>query len=174
MKKRVKKRTVKTRRNKNKFNWKIFIICLLAVFILLGGIGTLFTSTNTNTAWYEFNKPSITPPNWVFPIVWNFLFILISWSLYLAWMSSKNKKQKIKVTILFGVNFCLNLLWSLLFFVLEETRIAFFEVILLWLSILAIIIGVNRINRKSSWLLVPYLAWVAFASILNCLIAFSW
>jgi translocator protein len=159
---------------KNKgFNLKVFIICLLIVFLIVGGIGTIFTASNTNTVWYSSIKPSITPPNWVFPIAWNFLFLLISFSLYFAWMNSKNKQQKNKVAIIFGINFILNIFWSILFFGLKQTRIAFVEIILFWISILAIILITKDINRKSPWLLVPYLLWVTFASVLNYLAAFG-
>jgi tryptophan-rich sensory protein len=97
---------------------------------------------------------------------------LITFSLYYSWIGTKNKKQKKMVGLLFGINFFLNILWSVLFFELKFPQIAFFEIILLWFSILAIIIGVNKISKKSSWLLLPYLIWVAFASILNILVAF--
>jgi translocator protein len=161
-------------KKKNKrYNRIVFLFCFLVVFLLLGGIGSIFTSKNTNTLWYSSIKPSITPPSWVFPVVWNVLFVLITFSLYLSWISSKNKKQKKRVGLLFGMNFILNILWSILFFELKFTKIAFVEIILLWLSILAIILGVNDINKKSSWLLLPYLVWVAFASILNILVAFA-
>ena len=155
-----------------KFNLWIFIICLLIVFAFVGGIGSIFTANNTNTAWYSSIKPSITPPNWVFPVVWNFLFLLISFSLYFAWMNSKNKEQKKKVALIFGINFILNILWSVLFFGLKQTQIAFIEIILFWFSILAMILITRNISKKSSWLLVPYLLWVAFASVLNYLAAF--
>jgi translocator protein len=159
---------------KNKeFNFGVFIVCLLIVFLIVGGIGTLFTSSKVNTVWYSLIKPSITPPNWVFPIAWNILFLLITFSLYFAWTSAKNKKQKAKVAILFGINFVLNVLWSALFFGLKQTQLALICIILLWLSILSIMLLMDKISRKSSWLLVPYLVWVAFASILNSLIVFS-
>ena len=157
---------------KKKYNWKVFLFSALIVFVLVGGIGSLFTSSRTDTVWYYSIKPDITPPNWVFPIVWNFLFILITFSLYFAWTNSRNKKQKKKVALLFGINFLLNILWSVLFFGLKQTQLAFFEIILLWFSILMVILGVNKISKKSSWLLLPYLIWVAFASILNYIVAF--
>ena len=158
---------------KMRFNFKVFIICLVIVFLIVGGIGSLFTANRVNSVWYKTIQPSITPPNFVFPIVWNILFLLITFSLYFAWTSAKNKKQKTKVAILFGINFVLNILWSILFFGLKQTPLAFFEVILLWLSILAIILVMDSISRKSSWLLVPYLVWVALAAILNLLAAFG-
>jgi len=157
---------------KRKFNLKVFIICLLIVFIFVGGIGSLFTTKNVNSDWYQSIQPAITPPNWVFPIAWNILFLLISFSLYFAWTSSKNKREKKKVAIIFGINFVLNILWSVLFFGLKQPRIAFIEIILLWLSIFCVILITRKISKKSSWLLVPYLIWVTFASVLNYIIAF--
>jgi tryptophan-rich sensory protein len=159
---------------KNKgFNFKVFIICLLIVFLIVGGVGSLFTTKNVNSSWYQSIQPAITPPNWVFPIAWNILFLLISFSLYFAWMSSKSKRDKKKVAIVFGINFVLNILWSVLFFGLKETQIAFIEIILLWISILAMILITKNISKKSSWLLVPYLIWVTFASVLNYMAAFA-
>jgi len=156
-----------------KFNFWVFIICLLIVFLIVGGIGSIFTSSNTNTDWYSSIKPSLTPPNWVFPVVWNFLFLLITFSLYFAWTNSKNKEQKKKVALVFGINFILNILWSVLFFGLKQTQIAFIEIILFGFSILAMMLITKNISKKSSWLLFPYLLWVAFASVLNYLAAFS-
>ena len=158
---------------KVKFNFKVFIICLLIVFLIVGGIGSLFTTKNVNSDWYQSIQPAITPPNWVFPIAWNILFLLISFSLYFAWTSSKNKREKKKVAIVFGINFILNILWSVLFFGLKQTQIAFIEILLLWLSIFGAILITKKISKKSSWLLIPYLIWVTFASVLNYLIAFT-
>lgn len=156
-----------------KFNFWILLVCLLVVFLIVGGIGSIFTSDNTNTAWYDSIKPSITPPSIVFPIVWNILFLLIAFSLYLAWIYSKNKQEKKKVALIFGINFILNILWSALFFELKLLQLAFLEIIIFWLSILAMIFITRKINKKSSWLLIPYLIWVAFASILTYLAAFT-
>ena len=159
---------------KNKgFNFWMFILCLLIVFLFVGGIGSLFTSKNTNTDWYQSIKPSLTPPNWVFPVVWNFLFLLIAFSLYFALVNSKNKNQKKKVVLVFGINFILNILWSVLFFGLKMLQLAFVEVIIFWFSILAMILITRKISKKSSWLLIPYLIWVAFASVLTYLAAFT-
>lgn len=158
---------------KKRFNFGIFILCLLIVFLFVGGIGSLFTSNNTNTDWYQSIKPSLTPPNWVFPVVWNFLFLLISISLYFAWTNSKDKLDKKKVALVFGINFILNILWSVLFFGLKMLQLAFVEVIIFWFSILAMILITRKISKKSAWLLIPYLLWVAFASILTYLAAFA-
>jgi len=102
-----------------------------------------------------------------------YTFLLITFSLYFAWINSRNKEQKTKVALLFGINFILNIWWSVLFFGLKLLQFAFVEVILFWISILALILFTRKISKKSAWLLVPYLVWVAFASVLTYLAAFA-
>ncbi len=155
-----------------KINWKILIICLVIVYSV-ALIGSFFTSSNVDSEWYETIKPSITPPNWVFPVVWNILFFLIALSLYFAWIKSKNKKSKKKIVIVFGINFLFNILWSVFFFALKMPILSFYELVfLLWPSILAMILITWHINKKAAYLLIPYLLWVSFAGVLNYLIAF--
>jgi benzodiazapine receptor len=157
---------------KRKFNLKIFVVSLVAVYFF-AFVGSLFTSGNVNSAWYDSIKPSITPPNFVFPIVWNVLFILIAFSLYFAWTKARNKKTSHKITWVFGINLVLNALWSFLFFSLKMPVIAFAELVVLWISIFAMMAVTWKIEKVSSYLLIPYLLWVTFAGVLNYLIAFS-
>lgn len=157
---------------KKMINWKVLLICLLLVYSV-AFIGSVFTSENVNTDWYENSKPSITPPNWVFPIVWNILFFLIALSLYISWIKS-NKKQKKKIAIVFGINFLFNILWSVLYFTLRNPLFSFYELIIFLLpSIILMIFTTRKINKLSSYLLVPYLLWVTFAGVLNYLITFQ-
>ncbi|MDD5699772.1 MAG: tryptophan-rich sensory protein [Candidatus Nanoarchaeia archaeon] len=152
---------------------KVLILCFLVVY-LIAFIGSLFTSSSVNSAWYESVRTSLTPPNWVFPVVWNILFFLIALSLYFAWTSKKSsKKTRLKIAVVFGINLGLNTLWSLLFFTLQNPVMAFCELILLWGSILAMIVVVYKVRKVSAYLLIPYAFWVAFAGILNYLIAFG-
>jgi len=142
-------------------NWKNLITSFVLVY-LIAFLGSLFTTTGT---WYESIKPSITPPNYIFPIVWNILFFLIALSLYFAW----TKKQPLTF---YFVNLILNITWSAIFFGLKLPLLAFFELILLWISII-ILIKLNwKKNRISSYLLIPYLIWITFAGVLNFLMAF--
>lgn len=150
-----------------KFNIITFIICIVIVFAV-AGIGSLFTAGNSSGDWYDSIKPSITPPGFVFPIVWNILFFLISLSLYFAWQSS-DKKQKTNIAIVFGINFILNIFWSYLYFYLRRPNFAFIEIFFLLLSIISMIVVTWKIDKKSSYLLIPYLLWVSFATILNYL-----
>ncbi len=166
------------KRKKNIFKIKVFIICLLIIFSV-GFLGSLFTSGNSDSQWYDSVKPSITPPSYWFPIVWNIIFLLIAISLYISWIKIskiKNKKQrqknKKKIILVFGINFILNVLWSLLFFELRVTKIAFFELIIFLISISLMISMTKKIDKTSSLLLIPYLLWVSFAGVLNFLVAF--
>jgi len=152
---------------KKKINWKILIICLIIVFAI-GAIGSIFTFGETKSSWYESIKPSITPPNYVFPIVWNILFLLIALSLYYSWINA-NKEQKKKIGFVFGINFILNILWSVLYFKLHNPIASFLEIVILLASIITMIYAIKKINKKAGWLLVPYLLWVSFATILNYL-----
>jgi tryptophan-rich sensory protein len=147
---------------------KIFVFCLILVY-LIGFLGSIFTSSETKSSWYLENKPKITPPNYIFPIVWNILFLLIAISIYLSWINSKNKKERTKIIILFGINLFLNFLWSFLFFGLKNPLMGFIDILLLFISILTLIFGIWKISKSASYLLIPYLLWVGFASILNYL-----
>jgi len=152
---------------KKKINWKILIFSLVVVY-LVAFIGSLFTSPNTNTEWYNSIRPSITPPNFVFPIVWNILFFLIGLSLYFSLIKAK-KKEKKEIYLVFGINFILNIFWSVLYFGLKNPVLSFIEIILLIFSIIIMITTTYKINKISSYLLWPYLIWVCFAGVLNFL-----
>lgn len=152
-----------------KINWKVLLISFLIVQIV-AIIGSIFTSQGTKTAWYDMIKPEITPPNLVFPIVWNILFFLIAFSLYFSWVNA-NRKDKTKIIFVFSLNFLFNILWSFLFFKLRSPIFAFYELaFLLWPSILLMIYVTGKINHVSSDLLYPYLFWVGFAGVLNYLV----
>ncbi|MBI4116961.1 tryptophan-rich sensory protein [Candidatus Pacearchaeota archaeon] len=152
-------------------NWKVLAFSFFAVYAV-AFLGSVLTSSSVNSQWYNSIKPSITPPNFVFPIVWNILFFLIAISLYLSWTSAKNKNEKKSIAIVFGINLFLNFLWSVIFFGFKNSYLAFFELIFLWLSIAAMIFTTYRISKTASYLLIPYLVWVSFAGILNYIIAF--
>jgi len=154
-----------------RINWKVLVVCLVIVYGI-AFLGSIFTSGNTDTSWYQGIKPAITPPNYVFPIVWNILFLLIALSLYFAWLRAGKNQKKI-VALVFGINLFLNALWSYLFFELKKPNYSFFELSLLWVSIWFMIAVTGKIDRKAAWLLVPYLFWVLFAGVLNYLIAFG-
>ena len=114
--------------DKEKINWKALIGSFVAVG-LVAALGSLFTVGNTSGEWYDSIKPSITPPGWVFPIIWNILFFLIALSLYFSWNAAEAKEKK-KIATVFGINFLLNILWSFFYFFLKKPWLAFIDIIL--------------------------------------------
>ena len=141
-----------------------FVVVHLAAFI-----GSQFTTTGD---WYDSVKPSITPPDYVFPIAWTILFILISISFYLVLIAKKGKQRK-NAIIIFLINIFLNGLWSYLFFGMQNPVAGFYGLILLWLSIIGMIYYSYKLNKLASYLILPYFLWVSFAGLLNYLIAFG-
>lgn len=152
--------------NKNKLDLRLLLVCIICVFIF-AFIGSIFTSKNTTSDWYLTNKSSITPPNYVFPIIWNILYFLIAISLYTL-LKSKTK-EKTKILTVFIINLVFNALWSYLFFSLKNPLFALIDLILIIITLLLMIHMSYKINKKSSYLLVPYLIWICFAGILNYL-----
>lgn len=150
---------------KKRINWKVLIASLIIVFAI-SFVGSLFTSGNTNSSWYLENKPSFTPPSIVFPIVWPILYFLIALSLYFAWIKA-NKSEKKKVAVIFGINLIANVLWSYLFFEIQNPLLSFIDLLVIFGTIIGMIFVTGKIDKKSGWLLVPYLLWVGFASVLN-------
>ncbi|MEX0933084.1 MAG: TspO/MBR family protein [Candidatus Pacearchaeota archaeon] len=147
------------------FDWKIFLVCLVMVFVV-AFFGSLFTSGNVDSNWYVENQPSFNPPSWIFGPVWTILYFLITLSLYFAWTKSDKREKKI-VGIVFGLNLIFNAIWSYLFFELQKPLLAFIDLTFIWVTIWAMIFITWKIDRKSAWLLAPYLLWLTFAGILN-------
>jgi len=156
---------VKKRSKKKGFNWKAFVLIFIIVFAV-SFVASLFTGSNTKSSWYLDNKPSFTPPNIVFPIVWPVLYALIALSLYFSW-SKADKEGRKKVELWFGLNLFFNLIWSLLFFTLKVPVVSFIDIILMIGTGVMMAVTAGKIDRKAGWMLAPYIAWISFASILN-------
>jgi len=130
------------------------------------GIGSFFTSTSVNTWYAQLRKPEWTPPNWIFGPVWITLYVLMAISAWLVWRSAEWSSVRFALTLFF-IQLVLNTLWSVVFFGLRKVGPAFGEVLLLWMMIVATTVAFLRVSLLAAWLLIPYLAWVAFASYLN-------
>jgi len=139
------------------------LIISLALPFLASAIGSLFTVTGISSWYSEIQKPFFNPPSWIFGPVWTLLYLLMGISLYLVW----TKKSDKKAFVVFGIQLALNALWSILFFGLQNPALAFFEILLLWIAILVTITTFYKIRKSAGYLLIPYLAWVTFASVLN-------
>ena len=143
-----------------------FVISIL-IPVLVGAISGYFTSSGVN-GWYALaNKPWFNPPNWIFAPVWTTLYVLMGIALFLVWRTESVKTIKQTAIILFAVQLTLNFFWSFIFFKLQQPAWAFAEIIVMWLMILLTILWFGKINAVAAWLLVPYICWVSFASVLN-------
>ena len=122
--------------------------------------------------WYaNLRKPRLQPPNWLFGPAWTVILGLAAWSAVTAWNAASNAPDpsaaRTSVVVLFGTNALCHLLWSPLFFRLRRPDWALIEVVFLWGSILALVLGLQPISPFASLLIVPYLLWVSFAAWLN-------
>lgn len=144
---------------------KLFISILIP--LLVGAVSGIFT-TSAVKGWYALaNKPWFNPPNWIFAPVWTTLYVLMGIALFLVWRSEADKAIKQTAIILFAVQLTLNFCWSFIFFKMQQPGWAFAEIILMWLMILLTILWFGKISSVAAWLLVPYICWVSFASVLN-------
>jgi benzodiazapine receptor len=144
---------------------KLFISILIP--LLVGGVAGFFTSSGVEGWYAAANKPWFNPPNWIFAPVWTTLYILMGIALYLVWKSDAVQAVKQTAIILFAVQLTLNFFWSLIFFKLQQPGWALAEIIAMWLMILLTIFAFGKISSTAAWLLVPYICWVSFASVLN-------
>lgn len=147
-------------------NWPRLLMSLV-IGQSAGLIGSFFTMPQIYSWYSTLVKPSFNPPNWVFGPVWTLLYVLMGISLYLVWQSTANKKKKDKAVAIFSAQLILNIFWSIIFFALHSPGFAFLEIIILWISIAWTASLFYKINKTAAYLLLPYIAWVSFASVLN-------
>lgn len=136
---------------------------------LVGVIGSIpIFTTNAISAWYAvLIKPSFAPPNWIFGPAWLVLYALIGLSAYVFWLKGKGKRGARTSLGLFGVQIALNVLWPVLFFGLRSPVLGLIDIVALIVAVVAVIARFYKVSRASAYLLVPYVLWVAFATLLN-------
>lgn len=145
------------------------ILCVLLCF-LPGILGSLATTPNI-PEWYDLlNKPSFTPPGWLFGPVWTLLYVLMGVALFLV--TAKKNKRSVQAAWFFVAHLFVNGLWSFVFFGFHQIEWALVVIALLWIMIVTSIVLFKRIDKRAAWLLAPYLLWVSFASVLNASLAF--
>ncbi len=162
-------------KNKNMKNFKRLGRLIASLFITLsaGYLGSLANFSSLATWYPTINKPSFNPPNWIFGPVWTILFIMMGVSFFLIWnqcLKKKGRSDRIYLhssMIFFFVQLIANILWSFLFFFFQNPFLAFVEIIVLWVLIILTIYYFKKQSKVAAWLLVPYLLWVSFASVLN-------
>jgi tryptophan-rich sensory protein len=142
------------------------LIFSLALCFAVAGVSGSWTASEV-PGWYRtLVRPSIAPPNWVFGPVWTMLYALMAVAAWRVWLAEPSPARGWAVG-LFLLQLALNFAWSLIFFRMHQIGWALAEVILLWAAIGATALLFSRVSAVAAWLMVPYLAWVSFASILN-------
>jgi tryptophan-rich sensory protein len=139
----------------------------IAVPLAVGGLSGLATPRGVDTWYPTLVKPFFNPPAWVFGPTWTVLYILMGVALFFVWRQGLDTQGVSLALTVFAIQLVLNALWSIIFFGMQSPAWAFVEIILLWLAIVATLWAFWRVLPAAGWLLVPYLAWVSFAAVLN-------
>lgn len=154
---------------KNKMDFKSFVYLILFIVISLatGFLGSLATASSVDTWYVTLNKPAFTPPGWIFAPVWTLLYIFMGIAAFLVWKSEGLKSRKNLALGIFFFQLILNFLWSVFFFGLQAPALALADIFFLWLAIIIMMGYFFKLSRAAGYLLVPYILWVSFASVLN-------
>jgi tryptophan-rich sensory protein len=144
---------------------KLIVSLILPQMAALSGL--LFTETGKGSWYQSIQKPSWNPPGWLFGPVWTALYILMGIAFYLVWKTPAETPGKKKAMTFWIAQLVLNFFWTWVFFGQQEIGWALVEIICLWLLILMTIFAFAKCTRLGAWLLVPYISWVSFATLLN-------
>lgn len=150
--------------------WKPLIISIL-IPLAVGGLSAFLTMDSMET-YQAIYHPPLSPPSFLFPIVWSILFILMGIGSYLVYQSSSDSAEKKRALWLYGIQLAINFIWPLLFFNLQSYWVAFFWLLLLILFVALTFVAFYQVSHHAAWLLIPYLAWLVFAGYLNFGVAF--
>jgi benzodiazapine receptor len=151
--------------NKLSSTWKFTIAILLCESI--GIMGGLLASANNNDWFDTLNKPAWNPPGYLFGPVWTTLYLLMGIALGIIWTNKSSEQSKFNAYSLFAVQLFLNFWWSIFFFNFHSPALALVDIVLMIITIILTIFSFATFSKPAAWLLVPYIAWVSFASILN-------
>jgi translocator protein len=151
---------------KEHWSGRIALLICLAVCLSVAGIGGLVTSYSVGSWYASLLQPAWTPPAWVFSPVWTILYVMMAVAAWLVWLNRDLSLARTGI-VLFAIQLALNLAWSILFFGLRNPLAGLVDIALLWLAILATLIVFARVSSPAGWLMMPYLAWVTYASALN-------
>jgi tryptophan-rich sensory protein len=143
------------------------LLMAIAVPVGTGALAGYFTASGVDIWYRTIEKPAWNPPDAVFAPVWTTLYILMGIAFYFVWISNADPVLKRRATVMWVVQLVLNAAWSFLFFKRHDIGLALLEIIVLWLAILLTIFIFARIRKAAAWLLVPYISWVSFATILT-------
>lgn len=153
-------------------SWRsaLALLGFLAITLVVGQ-GAGYVTVPAVRDWYPtLAKPAWTPPDWLFPLAWTVLYVLMAIAVWLVWRRPADTSWRDRAIGLWWLQLGLNLAWSFLFFGQRAPLLGLIDVLLLWLAILATIAVFNRVERVAAWLMAPYLLWVSYATAVNAAI----
>ena len=146
--------------------FKPYIVSVV-IALAVGGLSALVTSGSMDV-YSKINRPALSPPAILFPIVWTILFTLMGISAAIIWQFREKKPDDVRNSlVVYAVNLVVNFIWSLIFFNMQAYLFAFIWILLLIAVIVAMIVLFRRVSPLAAYLQIPYLLWVCFAAYLN-------
>ena len=147
-----------------KIQWKKLLLCL-AIPLGVGGLSALVSGGMDS--YQNLQQPPLSPPGWVFPVVWSILYLLMGYASYRVLTGNGSHGEIKRALTLYGIQLFLNFLWSPVFFGLHWFLAAFFILVAMWVFIYLTIKAFSGIDEIAGDLLIPYILWVTFAGYLN-------
>lgn len=145
-------------------DWKKLIACL-ALPLAVGGLAAALSGGMDSYGMLE--KPPLSPPGWVFPVVWTVLYLLMGYASYRTLTSGASSEDIRRAWLFYGLQLLANFIWPLLFFGGELYLTSLLWLIVLWILIFLTIWAFSRVDERAGDLLIPYILWVTFAAYLN-------
>ena len=141
------------------------LLTALAIPLLIGGLSALLTGGMDG--FKILNKPPLSPPGWIFPVVWTILYLAMGLASYLIYKSAAPQYKKNNALLFYGLQLFFNFFWSIIFFRWEMYLFAFVWLMVMWILIIITTLKFWKIDKRAGILMVPYLLWVTFAAYLN-------
>ena len=148
----------------------VLLIACISLPLIIGFIGSFFTFENIPNWYATLEKPWFSPPNWVFGPAWTILYILMGTALFLVIRNGFTDQKVIQAAGIYGAQLVVNLSWSIIFFGMQSPIGALVAILILVALIIATIRSFYPISKTAAYLLVPYICWTSFATLLNTMI----
>ena len=148
-----------------RINKRLLFICI-AIPLIVGGVSALLTK-NSMEMFEILKKPPLSPPGWLFPVVWTILYTLMGISSYLVIVSDAERDDKTDALRLYGYQLVVNFLWSTFFFHFQWYLFSLLWLILLWILVFFMIRKFADVNKFAAYMNISYLLWITFAGYLN-------
>ena len=152
----------------SKFKRYLPLVVSIAIAWGAAGLSYLLTGRSNMEGYAALNQPPLAPPGWLFPVVWSVLYTLMGLSAWMVWKVPGSSRGALGA---YALQLALNVLWTPVFFRLEQYWLAFGILIFLWIAIVNMILQFRKVRPIAALLQVPYLLWVTFAGYLNFMIA---